>query len=543
MARDKEYYAKKYEEAKAKGDTADMDAAHKAADAIRGYETTTVKNAAGSYEQVPVKPPVVATVPTAPTTAPKQNTSSGGNKSSGTKVSVAKADGTSAMGTVVDGKTVLDNGQALKQGDVVNVNGTKYTYDEKARRGLTDQETLGQKAATAPTTIQPPIQDATQAGKRVEVIRSDGTKVMGTVVNGKTTLDGGQGLKDGDAVTINGTKYVYNSTAGKGVATGAAANAPADLSVQGKQVSVTTADGKTKTGYVVNGKTYYGDGSTLKQDDSVVVNGTRYTYVDALGRGLTSAEYENYMGYPPPVVEAPAELGDAATIEELIKMVSGIGIDAPELEEFLSWAEAQALASERYNPAYNKALKQQLSSLDTTALKTGFFGQLPTEALKQQAVASAENEKYSAIMDLARGLMSDSQGAASTKFEAELATKESKLNQLLALLGVQQDERQYADDLKAAKAKAATGGSGSGSGSSDGGNTVKVKTANGSYKVSGDAVTLFNTLTDLKGSPNAYKAVVDAYENDKDITDVDFEYLIDALNLSTYLTGITPPGR
>ena len=394
MAYSIDYYKQQYDEAKAKGDTAGMEAAHKAADAIRGYETTTTKDSLGNYVQTPV-----AATPS----IPKTPTPVSGSESKNT-VNVTRADGTKVQGTITDGKTTLLDGNSLKQGDVVVANGIKYTYDEAAGRGLTDQE-IANKTSLTPT-IQPTSDGTVAAGKEVEVIRADGTKVMGTVLNGKTTLSNGDSLKDGDSVTINGIKYVYDSSIGKGVAdtskTDSGLNPSIPIDQQGKQVTVTLASGKTRIGYIINGKTYFSDGSTLKQDDSVIANnGTRYTYVEALGRGLTDAEYTDYMGYPPPT--QTGELNADTTLDELIALITNeVGADSPELQEFLSWAEAQAMASERYNPAYNQALEGALSNIDEKALKTGFYGQLPTEALKQQAIASAENEKYSAIMELAQ---------------------------------------------------------------------------------------------------------------------------------------------
>lgn len=389
-------YKKQYEAAKAKGDTAGMDAAHKAADALRGYKTTTVKDSTGAYKQVPVVDPSTpgalkntGVTPTpAPATPANQNSSKSGSTSTGAKVSVQKADGTKAMGTVVDGKTVLDNGQSLKQGDSVVINGIKYTYDEKAGRGLTDSEIASGKITTP--TVQRPASSGIDPAK--------------------------------------------------------------PLDQQGTKVTIRTADGKNKTGYIVGGATYYADGTRLKNNDSVVsTNGVRYTYVDSVGRGLTDEEYQKLTGNLPPAALESPQMND---VDDLIRLIMNeVGTDSPALEQFLSWAEAQAMASERYNPMYNKALHQQMSAIDEKALKTGFYGQLPTEALKRQATASAESERYAAIMELANALVSSSKDDAMTNFNAKLSEKENRMNQLLTLLGVYQDERGYADDRADAAAK------------------------------------------------------------------------------------------
>ena len=51
-----EDYQADYKAAKAIGDKAGMDLAHKNADAVRGYETTTTRDSSGGFVQTPVNP-------------------------------------------------------------------------------------------------------------------------------------------------------------------------------------------------------------------------------------------------------------------------------------------------------------------------------------------------------------------------------------------------------------------------------------------------------------------------------------------------------
>ena len=70
----------------------------------------------------------------------------------------------------------------------------------------------------ANTSLSPTAQtDTGTGGRKVTVYRSDGTTAQATMLNGKTTLDSGESLREGDTVTAgNGKTYRYNEDLGYG---------------------------------------------------------------------------------------------------------------------------------------------------------------------------------------------------------------------------------------------------------------------------------------------------------------------------------------
>lgn len=96
--------------------------------------------------------------------------------------------------------------------------------------------------------------------------------------------------------------------------------------------------------------------------------------------------------------------------------------------EQLTWEQALAQAQEQLSSAYTKSLNNTLDELNQKALETGFYGQLPTEALKQQAASASELDKQSAIYDLARNLLNDSHDYAQQQYDNDMNTSESRMS-------------------------------------------------------------------------------------------------------------------
>ena len=94
------------------------------------------------------------------------------------------------------------------------------------------------------------------------------------------------------------------------------------------------------------------------------------------------------------------------------------------------------------NGQYDQKLDSTLDSLNQKALETGFYGQLPTEALRQQAAASNEVERQSAINDLARSLMSDSRDYAQTQLTADTQTSQNRVSTIQQIYNMLAEYRQ-----------------------------------------------------------------------------------------------------
>jgi len=180
----------------------------------------------------------------------------------------------------------------------------------------------------------------------------------------------------------------------------------------------------------------YEDGSELGNGDAVYFDSTGWLYYDTnQGKGVTQQTWEMMN----PIEEAPQQ-ASGMSAEELEAYINDLLFDSgttpTELEDFLTWAEARALGEERYNSMYDQALGQANEDIDKRALQSGFYGQLPTEALKQRTAAEMESQKLANIIDYARDLMGEDRDAALAKFNADLAAKQVDEDSLMNLLNL-----------------------------------------------------------------------------------------------------------
>lgn len=132
-------------------------------------------------------------------------------------------------------------------------------------------------------------------------------------------------------------------------------------------------------------------------------------------------------------------------LDKLYNAIMDAGYNnAPKLSDYdtLTWEQALAQAGEQLNSQYNKQLDNTLDQLNQKALETGFYGQLPTEALRQQAASSNEVERQSAINDLARNLLSDSRDYASTQLTADTQTSQNRISTITQIYNMLAEYRQ-----------------------------------------------------------------------------------------------------
>ena len=209
------------------------------------------------------------------------------------------------------------------------------------------------------------------------------------------------------------------------------------------------------------------DGNTIDSGD-VVYGSDGLTYVKSTGEslgqiatrmGLDNSNYAFSVGYGndekfftldgEPITGASAATTREWTQDELLDKLYNAIMDAgynnvPKLSDYdtLTWEQALAQAGEQMNGQYDQKLDSTLDSLNQKALETGFYGQLPTEALRQQAAASNEVERQSAINDLARNLMSDSRDYAQTQLTADTQTSQNRVSTIQQIYNMLAQYRQ-----------------------------------------------------------------------------------------------------
>lgn len=169
-------------------------------------------------------------------------------------------------------------------------------------------------------------------------------------------------------------------------------------------------------------------------------------YAFAVGRG-NDMRYYTLNGEE--ITGANAGLTKEWTQDKLLDKLYNAIMDAgynnvPKLSDYdtLTWEQALAQAGEQMNGRYDQQLDNTLDSLNQKALETGFYGQLPTEALRQQAAASNEVERQSAINDLARSLMSDSRDYAQTQLTADTQTSQNRVSTIQQIYNMLAEYRQ-----------------------------------------------------------------------------------------------------
>lgn len=209
------------------------------------------------------------------------------------------------------------------------------------------------------------------------------------------------------------------------------------------------------------------DGNVIDSGD-VVYGADGLTYVKSTGEslgqiakrmGLDNSNYAFSVGQGndekfftldgTPITGASAATTREWTQDKLLDKLYNAIMDAgynnvPKLSDYdtLTWEQALAQAGEQMNGQYDKQLNNTLDSLNQKALETGFYGQLPTEALRQQAAASNEVERQSAINDLARSLMSDSRDYAQTQLTADTQTSQNRVSTIQQIYNMLAEYRQ-----------------------------------------------------------------------------------------------------
>ena len=229
---------------------------------------------------------------------------------------------------------------------------------------------------------------------------------------------------------------IYGTTNGDFVRT-----QPAPITIvdeNGKEKVLTDAEGNKLTSDMLvigdDGRTYI---AATGQPLSAVAE--RFGITDANTRINVNGKYYSITGYN--TTKDMGALGvkdwtDNDIYNTLYQQLSQLGLQrTPYASDYdtLNWDQALARASQQLNGRYNQALQNSMDQINRAALKTGFYGQLPTEALKAQAAASTELERQSAINELANTLMQDSRTEAQRLYEDDTKSVQEQMDVIMQL--------------------------------------------------------------------------------------------------------------
>lgn len=179
------------------------------------------------------------------------------------------------------------------------------------------------------------------------------------------------------------------------------------------------------------------------------------TYTDAActsrvpaGSKVTTADGKTYtMQATGGAVDEPAEVAsETAAVQSLYDDLRVATNQIMASDSTLTHEQALAMAVSQLNPAYRDSINTAMSDIEKKALQTGFFGQLPTAALQMETAGKLETSKLQAINELAAQLFGESKDMANTKLSAATTAQQNKIANLLNLLGIVQSERSYSDD-------------------------------------------------------------------------------------------------
>jgi hypothetical protein len=390
----------------------------------------TIKTAGGDYK---ITGGTAGNWTSEKVTAPKGGGSGSNSGSSGNKVKVNP------------------NGKApsgLSVGTIVNTAGGDYKIIGFNPDGSyrSERVTAGNIATNNNQPDKPQASTVSGSVKTPTTFLRNGQEVKGYIQDNKTYDEQGNRAIAGDIVSSAGKKYLMSKLGGIDI-TNAFETGLYREKEDDKGNKTLASQGRGA--YIVNGKTYDATGNELSVGDIVKAAGDKYYQMTANGG----------VEYTPPTNpdEAPVALEDP-NLQRLLDMINEIGlVDSPTLGDTLTWEEAMARAGGNLNPQFNQAMDSTMSALDEKALRSGFYGQLPTEALKRQAAGSLEVEKLNAIYELANQLFGQSEDSAYKALGAATSEQQNKINTLLNMLGLYQGERAYGDsrsDLETERAMA-----------------------------------------------------------------------------------------
>jgi hypothetical protein len=170
---------------------------------------------------------------------------------------------------------------------------------------------------------------------------------------------------------------------------------------------------------------------------SVVPSGNGYYKATANSNSGVPSGYSTKDDFNPAVRSGQ----DPLSTEERNKLgvyESYIG-KAPTPYEPMKFTEAESLARFRQDPLYEQQLADALKAQNKAAVKTGFYGQLPAEQLKQNASANVEAQRQSGIYDDAMALLDQSDRSAQSAYSVKYQSYRDMMDDLLKDYGLTND--------------------------------------------------------------------------------------------------------
>lgn len=213
-----------------------------------------------------------------------------------------------------------------------------------------------------------------------------------------------------------------------------------------------TPEGEKMYGYNIDGRTYKDQAGTQRIDQGSYTNaggqwwqmgktgGIQVDIPDFAKTLDNMGSYQNLLGNMVfPTFNSENAKNIQGQLGDVLEAIQGF-----QPTESMSRDESNARAYSQLNNLYNSNLEKQLDNYNRDAVSRGMFGQLPTEALKQNAISESELDKSVAINNLSNDMFMDDFNMARQKDQDFYNQQNMMLNVLAQTYGIESDIYQNA---------------------------------------------------------------------------------------------------
>lgn len=382
MAKSIEDYSKDYFAAKAKGNAAGMEAANRAANALRGLGSvvTADKDIAAVKSQSPAPAPAVTVKPATGTTSGGTTTKSTTGGGTTTVKSNISPSGQSAAPVSTVPKSVAAINYALNPADV-----SKYSSDymgEINRRTALQNTLTGEKEkADNAAAIQALI------NARTAKINADPNLEGYKHQNIGETWDIGRELSGGNIIGGKAYSFDYNMPQ--------AVMPPIEMPKAPAQVSASGLDIGMANGTITDTGKYY----RIEKADGGFANVSK-----------TSIEKNGWERY----IDEDGYYSDSRTSN-----ISNTNYNA--INAISSLDDYRKMAMDMLKPQFDKSVDEQMKSFTERMLAQGYQGQLPGEEMRAKIMSDMQADYETQVSALAQQLMR--QDVEDARWEAEFGLR------------------------------------------------------------------------------------------------------------------------
>lgn len=177
-----------------------------------------------------------------------------------------------------------------------------------------------------------------------------------------------------------------------------------------KAVDYYDPTGKQSKGYIIENKTYKDpEGKNRIDVGSKVQTGNQWwELTDKGGVKIDAPTFntERTEVATPPVTKFDMQSMFTPEENQLYGIIDALtgALTQQQPTPTMSRGEATAMATAQLRQPFNQSLEETMKAYDESAIQRGMFGQMPTEALKREAMADVELSEQSAINNLANQL-------------------------------------------------------------------------------------------------------------------------------------------